>query len=125
MNQPIWYNSLIRIKGTPIFWKKYYDRGLFWTSQLYSQNNRIEFREAHELYGVNFMDLLTLHNAIDKIRPKELERQTNAQDLHLVETFILSKNITNKAYQALKQKPPDFSRIKNKWELTFDQEINR
>ena len=68
-NQIIWYNSDIRIKNRPFFWRDTYQRGLIYVGQLFDENGFKEYSELYDLYGLSQMRL----NSIKAALPKELK----------------------------------------------------
>ena len=113
-NQCIWYNSLIRVQGQPIFWKNCFSNGLFRVSQLYKGDELISFREAQE-FNLNFVEFHTLVTAI----PKELKRivQKEVRWESKYAQLLDCTHITRTIYTDLISRSDNISyRSKNKWE---------
>ena len=66
----MWWNSEIRIKDSPVFWKKYFDKGLIWIWQLYENTSLMTPEDAKQQFGLSNMDYNSLVSAI----PGELKR---------------------------------------------------
>ena len=62
--QVIWMNSYIRIQNKPVAWTACIRRGLIWIHQLFQDGELIKEDEAKCRYGLNFMQLDALQNAI-------------------------------------------------------------
>ena len=73
-DQPIWYNSNIRINNRPVFWEKCFRKGLWKISQLYEDGQPISFNKAYELYELTFMDLHSIVEAIPKIIKQKIKK---------------------------------------------------
>ena len=46
LNQMLWYNSLIRIAGKPIFYKKCFEKGVHYVKDIVDSNNEFLSYEA-------------------------------------------------------------------------------
>ena len=73
--QFIWFNSLIRIGGSPVFWSQCYSRGLKFVYQLLQPNGSpITPAQAKQQFHLTLMQLNSLMSAIPaawKTRPQE------------------------------------------------------
>ena len=114
IDQTIWYNSNIRINGNVIFWEKYYTKGLLWLSELIVENKPIDRNVAEELYGMNFLDLLSIYHAYINAKTVVIEDRDSGQ-LSVYEYFILQKSIAKKCYNILCYQPDPFSVKLFKW----------
>ena len=65
-NQLIWYNSEIRIKGKPFFWRDVYIRGLKYVFQLFENNQFKSFDQVQHEYGLTRLRFNSLKAAIPK-----------------------------------------------------------
>ena len=63
-NQIIWYNSNIRVKGKPFFWKDIYEKGLMYVHQLFCNGTLIPSLEAREAFGLTELRYNSLKSAI-------------------------------------------------------------
>ena len=68
MNQSIWYNSLLRIGGKPIFRIKWYNQNVKLIKDLIINNRWITVDELYDLYNIktNFLELRSLLSCIPK-----------------------------------------------------------
>ena len=63
-NQYIWYNSWIRIKGCPFFWRDTYNKGLKFVYQLFRNQSFKSFEEVKIEFGLTPMRFNSLKAAI-------------------------------------------------------------
>ena len=118
MSQSIWFNSNILIENSPFFWKKNYQRGLLWVSQLYHDAEIISIGEAKELYDLSYLELYSLYRAT---KVEEIGCITTA--LSFYETKLITKNLTAKVYKELCQDQTVCDKIAIAWSNTLNQDI--
>ena len=113
---------MIRINNVPFFWKKYYTKGLFWISQLYNSNGLISYQEANELYSMNFVDLYSLHHAIQKA--KIIITEENEHSMHLSESIVLKNKVTSYIYHQISPKHVSVIKYVREWEKELSIELD-
>ena len=64
--QILWWNSRIRYQNKPFFWKKQFEKGLVYVSQIYPGEESISDEQAMQLYGLNCMQMNSLKAAIPR-----------------------------------------------------------
>ena len=64
--QIIWYNSHIKVANKPFLWKKTYAKGLVHVKQLFANNKMLGFTDAQDKFGLNFLQMRSLIEAIPK-----------------------------------------------------------
>ena len=111
IDQPIWYNTNIRIENKPFFWAKCYKRGLLYVHQLYENEQKISLEKASE-YGLSFLDLHSLYEAID-INPQINKPRTGLANY---ERLILFPNMVAQTYRELIFTNEQFTITCTKWE---------
>ena len=99
IRQTLWYNSNIRIQNKVIFWPKAYKRGLLWISQILTTENKlISNDEAKDLFGISFIELLSLYNAYMAAPVFQTNEENN---LNRYEKLLLCKNVSRSIYTEL------------------------
>ena len=63
-NQIIWYNSSIRIKDKPFFWKNNYNKGLMCVHQLFDDQKFKPYEQVYREYGLTMMRYNSLKCAL-------------------------------------------------------------
>ena len=124
-NQILWYNSEIRFKNKPFFWRDVYDRGLRYVYQLYQDK---QFKSPNQLqreFGLSHMRVNSLKAAIPK-KWKEYFMEEHAltynpipphnYDLCRLNCF---KNFSSRVYKLLGE---NVSLIHNKY-MKWSQEL--
>ena len=116
-DQPIWYNSRLRIKNKPFFWKRNFKKGLYKISQLYEGGTIISIQKAYESFGLTALELNTLISTI----PAELQQALKCNTLKYNSKFaecIDKTNLSSYIYQKLMDHKDDHisHKRKSKWE---------
>ena len=89
LNQPIWWNSKIRIEKKPVLWKKLYEKGLMWVCQIYDGESFIDFQELSETYGISYLQYESLKSAIKSCSVDVIPQSPNT--LSFYEQMLLTK----------------------------------
>ena len=100
-DQCIWFNSYIRIEDVPIFWPRYFKRGLIWISQLFEEKALISYDRAQYLFGMNYMDLLSLDAAIPEQWKREVEESNPREPDTMYHKCIRKKDLAAFIYAEL------------------------
>ena len=117
-DQVIWYNSNIKIGGSPVFWRNCYEKGLKWVSQLFVNGEWISQEKVKNQYGLQEMRFNSLKAAL----PKTWKNSANL--LAATCKFDVLKNrkdIASYAYGQLENRP-NLEHKFAKWEKIFQEE---
>ena len=115
-NQVIWWNSHIRIADRPIRWAEAYNKGLLWLSQLYENNRLISVKQAKEMFGLNYMQLYSLSQAIPSKWKTYMESNNQKPKQNFYEFMLQKPNITGYVYRLLQSQKPICENKAEKWE---------
>ena len=127
-DQPIWYNSNIRINEKPIFNKKAFDKGLFRISQLFDQNQGrwISAKQASTDFELTVMEYNSTIVAIPKDIKTALVNKRLSTHQSRFANFVDRKDLSNYLYSSLIDQKDNTKlvKVKNKWELKLDQKLS-
>ena len=126
IDQPIWYNSNIRIGGKPFFYENYYKRGLFKISQLWHNAKVISVRQAFQDFGLNFLDFHAIITAIpNEIKNKIIKNKDQPYVSNYAKCLDKS-NLSSWVYgQIISVKDSSqLVKTKDKWETKISRPIS-
>ena len=111
----IWYNSKIKIGGKTIAWKKLYEKGLTYVSQLWQQGHTFTADSVREKYEVGWMEQAKLISAVpQKLRNLE-DRNTKYEKL------VQSTNISRTVYAEQTFDLAAIAGMTEKWNTTLKE----
>jgi hypothetical protein len=113
-NQPIWYNSHIKVNKKVIHWKKWNDFGIYWMADIiFEENDTLRFLTYEELAegntsNINWMEYNSLMSAIPKnwkkIIRENQEVQEEHEDFKLIDQMMNQKRPMNYMYKKIVKK---------------------
>ena len=109
--QVIWYNSRIRCENRPVFWKRYFAKGLIYIDDLYENGVLLSMRSAMTKFGLSLMDYNILVTAI----PREW-KGTRDKDTSFYQELMEKKSISQTVYRLLSSDFSLIERKREKWE---------
>ena len=95
-NQILWYNSLIKINNKPIFWKEYYNKGLRYVSQLFTNGTPRNYKEINCIFGIGWLQYYALLAAIPYQLRNMCQNQLQEQYSWAVSCKELSRTVYHK-----------------------------
>ena len=128
-NQSLWNNSKITDKGTPLFYKSWFEKGIKYIDQITHADHFLFCNEIAQTFGINNINFLKYHKLIACI-PKKWKEQIKQGDLGEQEATLIKK------IKSVQKPSQTFYRIQinriahkikahDKWEDEFaDEEIN-
>ena len=96
-DQVLWWNSSIRIGGKPFIWRKCYDKGLMWLTDIFPNGRSINPQEAMERFGITTMQLNSLLTAIPE-NLRTMAKRGNTSKITIYDEALKCKNLSQKAY---------------------------
>ena len=122
-DQMIWCNSLIRIADKPIVWRKPYNMGLRYVSDLLVDGEYIEHAQVMEKYGLSSMQYNSLKTSI----PQDIKN--NACDAAPFKDVRFAKYMhtpqpARYVYQQLSPIPPEVLTAETKWQIELESTYN-
>ena len=114
-NQPIWFNSVIRVQNVPFLWAKCQKNGLMYLGQLIQDNNFISARTAIS-YGMTLMQYNSLVAAILKKWKEQLKNGYTVKEESNYERWCKKSNISQAAYEMMTFQQDTINKIKTRWE---------
>ena len=122
--QIIWWNSRIRIQGSPIFWKEVFNSGLVYVSQLCVNNKFLKSDDARDKFQIPYLKYRGLLSALPKEWVSELKcsviTNTNITSYDLLKD---NANLSTRVYQQLIN-PQVLSRKRTAWEKELYMSID-
>ena len=93
-NQPLWLNKSITIDNKPLFWQKWYDKGVFFVHHLLNENS--EFLTADQIenkFGIecNFLKALQIKQAIPSSWRKKIKKVRTVLKYNCLQIFVEQK----------------------------------
>ena len=80
VNQPLWYNSLMKINAKLFFSKKMYDSGVFYVKDLYCDGKLMTYEQFSQIFEC---DACELHfNAVVSAMPKEWKKSSKKKEIY-------------------------------------------
>ena len=123
-NEILWWNSHIRIGNSPIRWRIPYERGLLWVHQLYEKNKLISIKEAKERYGLSYIQLYSLDQAIPQAWKEQIRAGIHKFDLDLYETLVQKQNLARYISKELRNKIHiEREKVVVKWEIELECDL--
>ena len=119
MDQPVWWNSLVRVGNKPIFWKKVMQNGLEYVHQLFQDQSFIPIDVAQRNFGLSVMQYNALRSAINAVKSGELCTKEP-----LVSSLVYCDNITRRVYSRLLEKEVVFDNVGERWVKDLGEEIS-
>ena len=123
----IWFNSLLKIEGKPLFYKELHDKGVTYLSDLVNENGR--FKTIDEIWG-QFncrINCLNYFGQVSMIKSKHINfEKKNTNPCPLISRIINSKSLSKEIYQQLMPSELDFDIIKglSKWRSELETYID-
>ena len=123
-DQIIWYNSLIKIGGKPVKWKKPQEAGLLTISDLIRGREFISSTEARAQYELTDMQYNSLLSAIPQTIRENIKNKNEPFTDKKYKEFMESTRPVSFVYRNLTTPETDVSVIESKWQLELESEYN-
>ena len=130
LSQPIWYNSLIRIQNTPVFYKSWFESGIQFISDIINDDGTfLDYREFARRYG-NDKNFLMYHGLVNAIPVtwKRLIRDganVNRQHNYLIDNLIDSLSTSKMVYESIcKTKIVSLDTLLAKWNNDLNENLD-
>ena len=117
---PIWWNSQIRVKNAPVFYKDAFKKGLIEVSQIWNGVSFITQKEASERFSLTVMQFNSLKSAIKE----KINDHPNETSELLIYQLVNTKEIVKAAYGMLLARREVSDNIKAKWENDLERTIS-
>lgn len=125
LSSSVWHNHSILIKGKPIYWKSWRQKGLLWVSQLYHQDTILSFSQAQAAFhfppSFSSKYLLLRSTLLSTLR--SLPSEPSSVPAHMVNSipFLKTNPRASAIYKHLRPSFPgrDKTKIELEWEKDF------
>ena len=112
--QMIWWNRNVKIQQTAFCWRKPYQKGLLWVSQLYHNQSLISAKEAYDKYALSLMEFHSVVSAIPSEWRKQLKEKP-IKNSSVYDKFVNTPNLSKVAYTLLQTDTPTYERKLKQW----------
>ena len=114
--QTVWFNTNIKVNNRIVFNSEAFRKGLTWVHQLYPNGNLMSVREAHQSYGLDFMEFYSIVTSLPKQwREKLRNPNLNKLNLTVYEVCLAKKNLAQFVYRKLTTQQMDYGKKIQKW----------
>ena len=121
-HQPIWWNSLIKVGGIPVFWEKEFNHGLIFVHQLrLSDGGFVSSQEAASKFHMTPLHYNSIITAINSVLKDGAKLERSGEPL--VYSFVYEENIARKAYARLLDRKCVPDNIAERWSSDLRCEI--